>query len=107
MSVTVATAQEVAELRREVEQLRADHQATAQAEAEAVMLAVVYRIAGEPDPLVPFGGLLTSRLQLSERCLREAISGGRLGYFLGAKKAYRIPEPAVRRFVAGLPPLAA
>lgn len=78
----------------------------AQAQAEAVMQSVAYRVEGAPDEAVPFGGLLTRRLQLSKRSIRELITTGRLGYVCAAKKAYRVSERDVRRFEAGLPPLA-
>jgi hypothetical protein len=86
--------------------LRNQQSVEAAAQAEAIMLSVVYRLEGEPDADVPFQGLLTKRLQLSNRTLREHITCGRLGYYCGAKKAYRVTERAVRRFEAGLPPLA-
>jgi len=79
----------------------------AQAKADAVMQSVVYRVDGEPKPDLPFKGLLTERLQLSERSVRELITTGRLGYFCAAKKAYRSSERDVRRFESGLPPLRA
>lgn len=79
----------------------------AQAKAEAIMQSVVYRVDGEPNPELPFGGLLTERLQLSERSVRELITSGRLGYFCAAKKGYRCSERAIRRFEAGLSPLPA
>ena len=89
------------------EQLMRNQQAVdAAAAAEARRLDTVYRVDGERNPHLDFGGLLTERLQLSERTLRELITTGRLGYFCAAKKAYRVPERAVRRFEAGLPPLA-
>jgi len=77
----------------------------AQARADAIMQSVVYRVDGEPNPELPFNGLLTERLQLSERSVRELITSGRLGYFCAAKKAYRSSERDVRRFESGLHPL--
>ena len=77
----------------------------AQARADAIMQSVVYRVDGEPNPDLPFNGLLTERLQLSERSVRELFTTGRLGYFCAAKKAYRSSERDVRRFESGLPPL--
>lgn len=77
----------------------------AQARADAIMQSVVYRVDGEPNPDLPFHGLLTERLQLSERSIRELLITNRLGYFCAAKKAYRSSERDVRRFEAGLPPL--
>lgn len=77
----------------------------AQARADAIMQSVVYRVDGEPNPDLPFHGLLTQRLQLSERSIRELLTTNRLGYFCAAKKAYRSSERDVRRFEAGLPPL--
>ena len=77
----------------------------AQARADAIMQSVVYRVDGEPNSDLPFRGLLTERLQLSERSVRELFANGRLGYFCAAKKAYRSSERDVRRFESGLPPL--
>jgi hypothetical protein len=86
--------------------LQSQQAAEATAAAEALLLTTVYRVDGEADAAQPHGGLLTRRLQLSERSIRELITTGRLGYFCAGKKAYRVPERAVRRFEAGLPPLA-
>ena len=86
--------------------LQSQQAAEATATAEARRLDTVYRIDGERNPNLDFGGLLTERLQLSERTIRELITTGRLGYFCAGKKAYRVSERAVRRFEAGLPPLA-
>ena len=88
-----------------LELLKHQQQVEAQAKAEAVMQSVSYRVDGEPDETLPFGGLLTRRLQLSERSIRELLTTGRLGYCCAAKKAYRVSERDVRRFEAGLPPL--
>ena len=86
--------------------LRNQQAVEAQAKADAIMLSVSYRLDGEPDAELPFGGLLTKRLQLSSRSVRELITTGRLGYCCGAKKGYRVSERDVRRFEDGLPPLA-
>jgi hypothetical protein len=74
------------------------------AEAEAVQkaLAVVYRIDGEPDDTLPYGGLLTRRLQISERTARQLLTDGKLGYVCAGKKAYRVSERHVRAFEDGL-----
>ncbi len=89
------------------ERLLTNQQAVeAAAQAEAIMLSVVYRLEGAPDTDLPFQGLLTKRLQLSNRSLRELLTTGRLGYFCAAKKGYRVSERDVRRFESGLPPLA-
>ncbi|WP_151086865.1 hypothetical protein [Hymenobacter baengnokdamensis] len=90
-----------------VELLKNQQAVEAQARADAIMQSVVYRVDGEGNPDLPFSGLLTERLQLSERSIRELITSGRLGYFCAAKKAYRSSERDVRRFEAGLPPLQA
>ncbi len=76
---------------------------TAQAEAKAAqeMLSVSYRVDGEPNADLPFGGLLTTRLQISERAARDLITDGRLAYScVGAKKGYRVSERDVRKFEA-------
>ena len=88
-----------------VELLKNQQAVEAQAKAEAIMQSVVYRVDGEPNTDLPFNGLLTERLQLSERSVRELITTGRLGYFCAARKAYRSSERDVRRFESGLPPL--
>lgn len=88
-----------------VELLKNQQVVEAQAKAEAIMQSVVYRIDGEPNTDLPFNGLLTERLQLSERSVRDLITTGRLGYFCAARKAYRSSERDVRRFESGLPPL--
>jgi hypothetical protein len=75
------------------------------AEAEQAALAVVYRVGGERDERRPYGGLLTERLDISERSAYDLIREGKLGYCLCGKKNYRISERAVRRFEDGLPPL--
>jgi hypothetical protein len=87
-----------------VELLKNQQAVEAQARADAIMQSVVYRVDGEANPNLPFNGLLTERLQISERSVRELIATGRLGYFCAAKKAYRSSERDVRRFEAGLPP---
>jgi hypothetical protein len=87
-----------------VELLKNQQAVEAQARADAIMQSVVYRIDGEANVSLPFNGLLTERLQISERSVRELIATGRLGYFCAAKKAYRSSERDVRRFEAGLPP---
>lgn len=70
------------------------------AEAEQRWKSVVYRIGGEPDPDLPFGGLLTKRLQCAECTARDLIQAGKLRYFLVGKKGYRVTEDAVREYQA-------
>ena len=82
-----------------------DAQAMLAAKAEFLRLSTVYKIDGEPEPDEPHGGLLTKRMKMSESSVRKLITTGKLGYFCGAKKAYRVSERAVRRFEDGLPPL--
>lgn len=75
------------------------------AEAEQAALAVVYRVGGERDERRPYGGLLTERLDISERSAYALIRDGKIGYCLCGSKNYRVGERAVRRFEDGLPPL--
>jgi excisionase family DNA binding protein len=74
------------------------------AEAEQAALAVVYRLSGEPDPTRPYGGLLTLRLDISERTAGELIRQGKLRYTRTGQKCYRVSERAVREFLGDLPP---
>lgn len=85
--------------------LRHQQAVDAASTAEARRLDTVYRVSGTRNPHLDFGGLLTERMQASERTIRELITTGRLGYYCAGKKAYRVSERAVRRFEAGLPPL--
>ncbi len=75
------------------------------AEAEQGALAVVYRVGGERDERRPHGGLLTERLDISERSAYQLLRDGKLGYCTCGRKNIRISERAVRRFEDGLPPL--
>ena len=86
--------------------LQSQQAAEATAAADARRLDTVYRICGTRNPHLDFGGLLTERMQASERTIRALTTTGRLGYYCAGKKAYRVTERAVRRFEAGLPPLA-
>lgn len=79
--------------------LRNQQDADAQAKERVLMLATVYRVDGQPDPDVPFGGLLTRRLQLSESSVRTLITTGQLAYFCGGKKAYRVTEGDVVDYI--------
>lgn len=80
-------------------QQEVDAKAEAWARAETRQLNTVYRISGGYNPKQDFGGLLTERLQLSERSIRDLITSGQLAYFCGAKKAYRVTEPDVRDYL--------
>ncbi len=73
------------------------------AEAEQAALAVVYRLSGEPDPTRPYGGLVTQRLDISERTAGELIRQGKLRYTCAGKKNYRVSELAVREFLGDAP----
>lgn len=75
------------------------------AEAEQAALAVVYRVSGERDERRAHGGLLTERLDISERSAYQLLRDGKLGYCTCGRKNIRISERAVRRFEDGLPPL--
>ena len=83
------------------------HEQTARlsAEAEQAALAVVYRVGGERDERRPYGGLLTERLDISERSAYQLLRDNKLGYCTCGRKNIRISERAVRRFEDGLPPL--
>lgn len=69
------------------------------AEAEQARLEAVYCTSGEPDPNRPHGGLLTVRLNISERTAYELIRSGKLRYTCAGKKNYRVSERAVREFL--------
>ncbi|MFD1873879.1 hypothetical protein [Hymenobacter bucti] len=73
------------------------------AEVEQAALAVVYRLSGEPDPTRPYGGLVTQRLDISERTAGELIRQGKLRYTCAGKKNYRVSELAVREFLGDAP----
>lgn len=84
--------------------LVAHAEALGQREAQERALAVVYRISGQPDESLPYGGLLTRRLQLSERSARQLLVDGKLGYVcIGEEKGYRVTERHVRVFLGELP----
>lgn len=69
------------------------------AEAEQAALSTVYRLSGEPDESRPYGGLLTRRLDISERTARALITEGRLKYTCLGLKGYRVSELAVRQLL--------
>lgn len=69
------------------------------AEAEQAALSTVYRLGGEPDESRPYGGLLTRRLDISERTARALITEGRLKYTCLGLKGYRVSELAVRQLL--------
>ncbi|GAB3293991.1 hypothetical protein [Hymenobacter tenuis] len=73
---------------------------TAEAAERAFM--VVYRVGGDPDPSRPYNGLLTERLDISERTARQLITEGRIGYFCCGKKNYRVTERQVREYTGEL-----
>lgn len=74
------------------------------AEAEQAALSVVYRLHGEPDPTRPYGGLLTLRLDISERTAYALLSDGALRYTCAGKKNYRVSERAVREYLGDMTP---
>lgn len=74
------------------------------AEAEQTALSVVYRLSGEPDATRPYGGLLTQRLDISERSAYELLRTGELRYTCAGKKNYRVSERAVREYLGDMPP---
>ncbi|RZJ86274.1 MAG: hypothetical protein EOO60_13640 [Hymenobacter sp.] len=69
------------------------------AEAEQTALSTIYRLSGEPDESRPHGGLLTRRLDISERTARALITEGRLKYSCLGLKGYRVSELAVRQLL--------
>ena len=74
------------------------------AEAEQAALAVVYRLSGEADATRPHGGLLTRRLDISERTAYELLRTGQLRYTCAGKKNYRVSERAVREYLGDILP---
>ena len=74
------------------------------AEAEQAALSVVYRLSGESDPTRPYGGLLTQRLDISERTAYELLRSGQLRYTCAGKKNYRVSERAVREYLGDMAP---
>ncbi|MGI4736459.1 MAG: hypothetical protein ACRYG7_14890 [Janthinobacterium lividum] len=85
------------------ELLMNEQRARLAAEAEQTALSMVYRLSGEPDESRPYGGLLTRRLDISERTARNLITEGRLKYTCLGLKGYRISEAAVRTLLGDLP----
>lgn len=79
--------------------LENEQRARLAAEAEQTALSTVYRVAGKPDPTRPYHGLLTERLNISERTAYELLRTGKLRYTLAAQKCIRISELAVREFL--------
>jgi hypothetical protein len=73
------------------------------AEAEQAALSTIYRLSGEPDESRPYGGLLTQRLDISERTAYALLSEGNLRYTCAGKKNYRVSELAVREFLGDAP----
>lgn len=84
--------------------LEHEQRARLTAEAEQAALSVVYRLSGEPDPARPYGGLLTQRLDISERSAYDLIREGKLRYTCAGKKNYRVSELACREFLGDAPP---
>jgi hypothetical protein len=82
--------------------LENEQRARLAAEAEQTALSVVYRVGGKPDPTRPYHGLLTERLNISERTAYELLRAGKLRYTLAAQKCIRISELAVREFLGDI-----
>ena len=74
------------------------------AEAEQAALSTIYRLSGAPDESRPYGGLLTRRLDISERTAYALLTDGKLRYTCAGKKNYRVSERAVREYLGDLPP---
>ncbi|MDO7850407.1 helix-turn-helix domain-containing protein [Hymenobacter convexus] len=73
------------------------------AEAEQMALSAVYCLSGAPDPELPYGGLLTRRLRISERTAYDLVREGKIRYTCAGKKNYRVSEMAVREFLGDTP----
>lgn len=73
------------------------------AEAEQTRLESVYCVTGEPDASRPHQGLLTVRLNISERTAYDLVREGKLRYTCAGKKNYRVSELAVREFLGDSP----
>ena len=79
--------------------LEHEQRARLAAEAEQTALSVVYKVTGKPDPSRPYGGLLTKRLDISERTAYELVRSGKIHSTLAALKCIRVSELAVRQFL--------
>lgn len=84
--------------------LQNEQRARLAAEAEQAALSVCYKLSGEPDNLLPHGGLLTRRLGISLRTAQQLLADGRLKYTCLGRKAYRVSEAAVRELLGDKPP---
>jgi excisionase family DNA binding protein len=84
--------------------LQNEQRARLAAEAEQTALSTVYRLSGEVDESRPYGGLLTRRLDISERTAYALINEGRLKYTCLGRKAYRVSEAAVRELLGDRAP---
>lgn len=89
-----------------IELLKDEQRQRLAAEAEQAALSSIYRLSGEPDETRPFGGLLTRRLDISERTAYELLRTGALRYTCAGRKSYRCSERAVREYLGDLPPAA-
>ncbi len=74
------------------------------AEAEQAALSTIYRLSGAPNETRPYGGLLTQRLDISERTAYALLSEGKLRYTCAGKKNYRVSERAVREYLGDMSP---
>jgi hypothetical protein len=95
---------EIADATTTTRLLENEQRARLAAEAEQTALSVVFRLSGEPDPTRPYGGLLTQRLDISERTAYELLRTGQLRYTCAGKKNYRVSERAVREYLGDMPP---
>jgi excisionase family DNA binding protein len=95
---------EIADATTTARLLENEQRARLAAEAEQTALSVVYRLSGEPDAARPYGGLLTCRLDISERTAYELLRTGELRYTCAGKKNYRVSERAVREYLGDMPP---
>jgi len=79
--------------------LENEQRARLAAEAEQTALSAVYRVSGKPDPSRPYHGLLTHRLDISERTAYELLRANKIRHTLAAQKCIRVSELAVREFL--------
>jgi hypothetical protein len=87
-----------------IELLKNEQSVRLAAEAEQAALSICYRVTGETDPSRPFGGLLTLRLDISERTAYELLRTGKLRYATAGKKCLRVSEQAVREYLGDISP---
>lgn len=83
--------------------LEHEQEARLAAAAEQAALSTVYVVSGEPDHSRPHQGLLTVRLNISERTAYQLLRDGKLRYTCAGQKNMRVSELAVREFLGDAP----